>query len=345
MTEDDIIAPGSEPDKDQPSQNSDIAHDHALFKLVNQAQTVVDAVGHRSQFLEQAVAKFEELTGEANRQGSNLALVSYDIAEKWRNDKDDESLSEDLQFLIKQAPTRYRHPLEYEGLDMSEHDLQWRRSLDGVGEKVRLDSDQRVSGIDQNASIALFGDDELTISKAIVRGEEVSDGFGGSRTAAILEYEFEGHEGRHNANQFMEAEGREHAYGVLMVEDGRAWLTPIDITDFDNPKVLGEAREIFGYAGKIHTDHHPDGIDGVISEISSEGPISGEHYFRPRDGYGSSGPIALYSSPWQAPASEQEIGIGEKAIKAALSSQPPERIHSKGLQEHPVAMPDRGIER
>ncbi|MAM83296.1 MAG: hypothetical protein CL472_01270 [Acidobacteria bacterium] len=350
MTQDDIIA-RDEPEVPASQEIDDISHDHAMFRLVEQANSVRSNVEDNSPFLEDAVKRFDEIIADAHQNDVSLALVSNDITSKWKETQDNEGLKDDLEFLMKQAPQKYRNPLQYEGLDMSDHDLQWRKSMDGVGEKVRLKNDlieaPGSKDSDNNIAPESFASRELTISKAIVRGQEASDGFGGTRTAAYLEYEFEGEPGRYNANQFIEAEGRDHAFGVMMVKDNRLWMAPIDVEDFDNPKLDGPAREIVGYAGKSILDQDPDGIDGVKKEILSEGPNAGEYYYRPRDGFDAPGPIELYSSPWQSGADEKQILVAKNAINDAIAQEgkAPERILSKGPAEAEAPTPDRGIER
>lgn len=345
MTQDDIIA-RDEPAAKTFEEVNDISHDHAMFRMIEQANTLMNNVEENSPFIKDAVKRFDETIEAAHQQDVSLALVSNDITSKWKETSDNEGLKEDLQFLMKQAPQKYRNPLQYEGLDMSEHDLQWRKSMDGVGEKVRLRNDLPDRSENDVAPEAFAGR-ELTISKAIVRSYETSDGFGGTRNAAALEYEFEGETGRHNANQFIEAAGRDHSFGVMMVKDDRLWLTPIDIEDYENPKLDGPAREIVGYAGKSTADQDPEGIDGIKKEILSEGPSAGEYYHRPQNGYNAPGPIELYSSPWQSGADEKQILIAEAAIKDAIAQEgkAPERILSKGPVEADAQMPDRGIER
>lgn len=350
MTQDDIIA-RNEPEVESVKEVDDISHDHAMFRLIEQAHNVLSNVEDNSPFIEDSVKRFDEIIDAAHQKDVGLALVSNDITSKWKETQDKEGLKEDLQFLMKQAPQRYRNPLQYEGLDMSEHDLEWRKGMDGVGEKVRLKDDliDRSKTYDSENEIAheSFAGRELTISKAIVRGIEADDGFGGTRNAACLEYEFEGEAGRHNANQFIEAAGRDHSFGVMMVKDDRLWMTPINIEDYENPKLDGPAREIVGYAGKSILDQDPGGIENVKKEILRDGPNAGEYYHRPRDGYNTPGPIELYSSPWQSGADEKQVLIAENAIKDAIAQEgkAPERILSKGPAETDAPMPDRGIER
>ena len=349
MTEDDIMPPSGRAVPETDKRSVDIAHDHALYRLIDHAASLVSQIDNRSKFIEEGVDRFDVLVDEANRQDSSLALVSHDISAKWRSERDDEAFSEDLQFLIKQSATRYRNPLEYEGIDTSEHDVQWRRSMDGVGEKVRFDPEQKVSGIDTAESQKILGDRELTISKAVVRGEERSNGLGDSYAASILEYEFEGISGRHNAQQFVEAEGREHVLGMIMAKDDRLWIVPIQESNshdpFEDPRVDGEARELIDYAGKHQRDHHPDGIEGLKKELVQDGALFGEYDYRPKNGHDASGPVELYSLSWASAAGEKQITVASAAIDAAIAAEAPERVHSKGLPEQAPSMPSRGMER
>lgn len=348
MTESDIIAPNTpavEPDE----KGGDIAHDHALFAVAQQASEIVESIASNSAFVEEGVDIFDKLVDKANKENVSLALISHDISNRWRETGDNEALSEDLQFLIKQSTLKYRNPIHYEGLDMSEHDLQWRKTMDDVGEKVRLNPDFIERNREQDSSWNIapesFADRELTIAKVIVRGEEAHDGFGGTRPSAIAEYEFEEEPGRYNANQFIEAAGRDHAFGVTMVKDERLWLVPLDVKDYDNPTLDGPAREIVGYTGKALEAQNPNGIEDFKDHLKDQGPSAGEYYYRSRDGYQADGPVELYSSPWQSSAEMGQIDLAEKAIAQAIKVEAPERVLSKGPPEAPTPAPERGVER
>lgn len=342
MTEADNELDSNKPEID--ARASDIQHDHSLFKTIAQADLIIDGLSYGGEFVDQGMERFDKLVEQSNKDGSTLALLSHDISAKWQKSKNNEELAEDLKFLISQAPNRYRNPIEYEGIDASENDLEWRKSMDGVGEKVRLSKSTNVHGIDKDESIAKFGDSELTISKAVVRTSTENYGTEESRTISIMEYEFEGHEGRHNAKQFEEAEGRDHAFGVMMVQDERLWLVPFD-SNTEMPDPDQPPREIVDYAGKDISMQDPEGIAGVKDSLVKNGPAIGEYYYQPRDGYNEPGPIKLLVSPWQSGTNAKEAELSERAIKEVMASEAPERVHSKGLPERDVPIPDRGIER
>lgn len=222
--------------------------------------------------------------------------------------------------------------ITYEGVDMSDREADWQRSLHMPGDRVRFDSEVKVVGIDPHDTMDALGMDALTISKAVVRGEMVPDHMGGERKAAFLEYEFEGREGRHNAKQFMEEGGREHMYGVVLVRDDRMWAVPIHLgADGTAPVVDGAAREIVGFAGRDQDQLDPDGVDGMRNMVREENGIAGEFYVQPRDGYGAPGPVNLLNSPWSSGVDVDERAIAEKAIDRAVAQETREREDPVGV--------------
>lgn len=213
--------------------------------------------------------------------------------------------------------------ITYEGIDTSEHEAHWLKAVDLPGAKVRFNTEARISGIDPHDTMDSLGMDALTISKTIARGVEESDGMGGTRTSTLLEYEFEGREGRHNAKQFMEEGGRDHMYGVVLVRDDRMWAVPIHVDD-DTGKITpdGPAKEVVGFSGKNDDNLHPDGFDGMKATLAGtgehDGPGAGEFYSQPRDGYRAPGPIVLLGSPWQSGVSAEELEVANRSIDKAI---------------------------
>lgn len=222
--------------------------------------------------------------------------------------------------------------ITYEGVDLSDREADWQRSLHMPGDKVRFDSDAKVAGIDPHDTMDALGVDALTVSKAVVRGEMVPDHMGGERQAAFLEYEFEGKEGRHNAKQFMEEGGRDHMYGVVLVRDDRMWAVPIHVeNDGTNPVIDGPAREIVGFAGRDKDQLDPDGVEGMRNMVREENGIAGEFYVQPRDGYGTPGPVNLLNSPWSSGVSVEERAIADRAIEKAVAQETREREDPVGV--------------
>lgn len=224
--------------------------------------------------------------------------------------------------------------LTYEGIDASEHEASWLRGMDLPGERVRIDTEARVFGVDVHEKMDQLGMDPLTISKSIVRTEEREDFLGDKGTSTYLEYEFEGKEGRHPAKQFMEEGGREHMYAAIIVKDDRMWAVPLteDEVERDGTMVLaGPAREIVGYAGKDLDQLHPDGFTAFRDEVREEGGTSGEFYVQARDGFGSPGPLNILNSPWTSSLPADERAIAEPAIEKALAKETREREDPVGV--------------
>ena len=232
------------------------------------------------------------------------------------------------------TPSVGKPGLTYEGIDASEHEASWLRGMDLPGERVRIDTEARVFGVDVHEKMDQLGMDPLTISKSIVRTEEREDFLGDKGTSTYLEYEFEGKEGRHPAKQFMEEGGREHMYAAIIVKDDRMWAVPLteDEVERDGTMVLaGPAREIVGYAGKDLDQLHPDGFTAFRDEVREEGGTSGEFYVQARDGFGSPGPLNILNSPWTSSLSMYEREIAEPAVEKALAKETREREDPVGV--------------
>lgn len=224
--------------------------------------------------------------------------------------------------------------ITYEGIDASEHEESWLKSLHMPGEQVRFDSDAKIHGIDPHDTMDALGTDALTVSKAIARGVETSDGMGGTRTSVMLEYEFEGKEGRHNAKQFMEEAGREHMYGVMLVRDDRMWAVPLveDEVKRDGTMVVdGPAREVVGFAGKDRDELDPNGFPGMKDYVREENGVTGEIYVQPRDGHDSPGPVNILNIPWQSGVSFEEMGLAMGQIDKAIAKETREREDPVGV--------------
>jgi hypothetical protein len=233
-----------------------------------------------------------------------------------------------------EASATGRSGLTYEGIDASEHEASWLKGMDLPGERVRIDTEARISGVDVHEKMDQLGMDPLTISKSIVRTEEREDILGNKGTSTFLEYEFEGKEGRHPAKQFMEEAGREHMYAAVVVKDDRMWAVPLveDEARRDGTMVLdGPAREIVGYAGKDLDQLHPDGFAAFRDEVREEGGASGEFYVQARDGFGSPGPLNILNAPWTSSLSMDERAIAEPAIEKALAKETREREDPVGV--------------
>ena len=222
----------------------------------------------------------------------------------------------------------------YEGIDASEHEERWLKAMDLPGEKVRIDTEARIHGVDVHDKMDQLGMDPLTISKSIVRTQMEPDHMGGERQASYLEYEFEGKEGRHPAKQFMEEGGREHMYGVLLVRDERLWAVPLAEDEVLRDGVMlvdGPAREVVGFAGKDQDELHPEGFAAMKEAVLEENGSAGEFYVQPRDGFGDPGPINILNSPWSSSASMEELALAQTAVTKAIDKETREREDPVGV--------------
>lgn len=224
--------------------------------------------------------------------------------------------------------------ITYEGIDASKDEDRWLQSMDLPGEKVRIDTEARIHGVDIHDLMDQLGMDPLTISKSIVRTEMNPDGMGGQREGTYLEYEFEGKEGRHTAKQFMEEGGREHMYAVMLVKNDRMWAAPMveDRDRGDGSMLLeGPAVEIVGFTGKDLDQLHPEGFAAFLGEVREENGVAGEFYVQARDGFGSQGPVNIMNSPWSSSVSPDERVIAEAAIDKAIAKETREREDPVGV--------------
>jgi len=222
----------------------------------------------------------------------------------------------------------------YEGIDAREQEDRWLKSMELPGEKVRIDTEARIPGVDVHDTMDQLGMDPLTISKSIVRTQMEPDHMGGERQATHLEYEFEGKEGRHPARQFMEEGGREHMYGVLLVRDERLWAVPLAEDEVLRDGVMlvdGPAREVVGFAGKDKDELHPEGFAALKETVLEENGAAGEYYMQPRDGFGDPGPINILNSPWSSSASMEELALAQTAVTKAIAKETREREDPVGV--------------
>ncbi len=103
------------------------------------------------------------------------------------------------------------------------------------GERVRSDTTVRYAGEDAQAARtrqALVGDGVLTVRETIVDEE-------GRILLSFMEVP-----GEHNANGFMQPDGYERHYGVLVVVDDEPWIVPLDRKAEGRPRVDGAPRRV-----------------------------------------------------------------------------------------------------
>jgi hypothetical protein len=265
---------------------------------------------------------------------SKSGEISWQIIDVGTGEVPDHRTHEDAKSALASMRKLSGLGITYEGIDASEHEESWLKSLHMPGDKVRFDSEAKVSGIDPHDTMDALGTEPLTVSKAIARGVETPNGMGGTRTAVMLEYEFEGKEGRHNAKQFMEEGGREHMYGVMLVRDDRMWAVPLveDEVKRDGTMVVdGPAREVVGFAGKDRDELDPGGFPGMKDYVREENGAAGEFYVQPRDGYGSPGPVNILNIPWQSGVSFEEMGLAMGQIDKAIAKETREREDPVGV--------------
>lgn len=202
--------------------------------------------------------------------------------------------------------------ITYEGIEHSEHDAMFRKAYALPGERLRVDPAARILTIDVKEIEAVLGREPLTVSKTVMSG--IDDG--GTRSSVIPEYEFEGVEGRFHAKAFQHEKGESGMHAVVAMRDGEMWTVPMD--ENDGGKILAPnavAREIVGFAGRNQDDIHPEGLDGLKKELSSnENPtMLADVYHRNAVAFGDrTGPIEVVAMPmvYGAPEEAQTRAAG-----------------------------------
>ena len=148
------------------------------------------------------------------------------------------------------------HDITYEGEDGSEMEAKWRETMQLPGQRVRFNENSLHSDPD---SPPPFGNDPVSVKRAIVTSTSAPTDLNPEGLKYEKHYEFEGIEGRWNADQFMEEGGRESIQGVLSIENDAMWITPFAAEDINRFYEYGEVP-------------YPDGASmriGSFSENSS----------------------------------------------------------------------------
>lgn len=211
--------------------------------------------------------------------------------------------------------------ITYEGIDHSEHDAQFRRDYSLPGDRLRVDPSARITGVDTKELTDTLGTGVLTVSRTVMSGRDV-DGIMGTRTEVIPTYEFEGVEGRFSAKAFQHELGEGGAHAIVAVRDGELWSVPMSTNGKGElTAVEGPPREITGFTGKHLADLHPDGVEGLKADISSEGnqAVIADVYHRNAVSFEDrTGPIEVVGMPmiYGAPSAD-EFAMASKAIDAA----------------------------
>lgn len=208
-----------------------------------------------------------------------------------------------------------KRTVSYEGTGIEklrEEDQRWRDDLYLPGDRVRINDQVRVVGVDRDALHERFGAEPLEVERTIVRGDTRSNGLGGTYDAAFPEYEFKGHDGRFPAAQFQHERGDEHHYGAMVMKDERLWLVPMS-ENLDKPEVTGAAREVTSTIGSV------EGMKSLeeAKAFFRDDAASGEFVVRPEAFGQKTGPVELVAVPWMSGLSETERALAGRAIEQA----------------------------
>ena len=220
--------------------------------------------------------------------------------------------------IMADAPT-----ITYEGIDHSEHEAMFRKDYAMPGERLRVNPSAKIHDVDMKELETKLGTDALTISKTVMTGVHEKDIIGGERTMVIPTYEFEGVEGRYSAKAFQHELGESGAHAIVAVRDGEMWSVPMttngkgEMTDVEGP-----AREIVGFTGRHLDNLHPEGVEGLKTEIGSEGnqAVIADVYSRNAVAFEDrTGPINVVAMPmvYGAP-NEREMALASPAIDTAI---------------------------
>lgn len=211
--------------------------------------------------------------------------------------------------------------ITYEGIDHSEHDAQFRRDYALPGDRLRVDPSARIAGVDIRSLADTLGQEPLTVARTVLSGRDV-EGVLGTRTEVIPTYEFEGVEGRFSAKAFQHELGEGGAHSIVAVRDGEMWSVPMATNGKgEMTQAEGPAREIVGFAGKRLEDLHPEGVEGLKTEIGSEGrrAIIADVYHRNAVAFDDrTGPINVVAMPMiYGSPDDREMAIASPMIDAA----------------------------
>lgn len=220
--------------------------------------------------------------------------------------------------------------ISYEGIDRSDQDAEFKADYYLPGDKVRLNENVQVSGVDREDLKERLGlssepdastADPLLISKTVVRGVERENILGNMEQRSFVEYEFEGQSGRFPAHSFQNERGDEHVYGVVAVEQDKMWLIPFDPNldpMAEAPRMLGEPREIVKSLISADPVVNADNL-AIMKHDVGQDAVSGEFVFRPQSFGDKSGPIDLVSAPWMSSAYANEREMATKAISEHIA--------------------------
>lgn len=207
-------------------------------------------------------------------------------------------------------------PITYEGDDTSDHDERFRRQYALPGDRLRVDPEARVEGVEGAKLAETLGTDPLTVSKTVMTGEQ---------PYVRPEYEFEGVDGRFSTRLFQHEKGEQSMHAVIMMRDEEMWAIPID-TKYGNSEEgtkdvvtqQGPAREITGFAGRMTDEIHPEGLEGMRAEVLGGG-FTAELYVRNAKDFGDrTGPIDIVAMPMAyGGPSEMEAHVANVAIDQA----------------------------
>ena len=265
----------------------------------------------------------------------SLETIRSDFAD---GKQDLEGSTLDLRDVLRNVRQNYSSQIVYEGIDVSDHDERFRRDHRLPGEKVSIAMrDDGHPAIDASAGL---GDEPLVVSGLFVRGERHL-----STVAYTAEYEFEGHEGRHDAGKFHAENGQDHAYGVLMMRDERMFLVPltlrIDGEGNEVPFPAGATREAVGGAGRSTFRHlHPDGFQGLVKAITPDGmgpdafgtergPIVGDINFDTMSKGDRDGPVRLAGMGWSSEPSDRELETATRQIDEFIRAERHEAVREE----------------
>jgi len=199
-----------------------------------------------------------------------------------------------------------------EGLDVEPEELaRLEAHLYFPGEKVRVDPTTKFySDTPESieARIKEFSGRDLLIIETIVA--PALNGW------YEINYVFDEMDGLHNTLAFMNPEGYEHRYGVLITRNDETWLVPLS-DDYESP-VAGQPNMIDAKMTRLaHYCFNIDGAENTIEGYLSshqDAPAAGEYYVIPR----GDNHWALDNSPWMSGASDRQIEVAEQAINAYM---------------------------
>ena len=316
--------------------------DDAVFEVAHAASALAERFTENPlpwHMAEEELIRISDLADKAASERPGFGQISVDLARITSDYSGyrigDVTASKELLDVVKDVRKEYSSQITYEGVDMADRDEKMRRDLHLPGEKVAVHLREDGSSI-IDPSVGL-GEGPLTISGTFVRGEQMRIDEDREVLIHHAEYEFEGHEGRHDAWAFQAANGQSQDHGVIMLKDDRMFLVPVErFREDGEAAITGPTREILGGTGRSsYAEVHPAGFAGLKESMTpdgptvahkdlTKGPIVGDFTFDTAARGDTTGPIlisGIVSASRMIGPEKDDLELATRAVDAFIASE------------------------